>query len=171
MRSMDRPARRPLEDGHDLAMEPVCQGVPDGPARSPAELLDNLRLRLSELPANHPSAAGQADRPESAGRYLPAGRDAPPGTDHGDRGTAPEGRGAEHMRQREPGDAGRAGALDEAILAARMVRDSFAGAADSGALAIMDFAPQIGPAEAYAPWFMSGEGAVPWWAAGDDLWG
>ena len=186
MRSMDLPPRRPLDDFDDPAVTArVLPGVPDGRARSPSELFDNLRLRLSELAANHPSAHGQADRPEPAGRYRPAGQDAPLGTDQDDRGAAPETRGAEDMRQGdtlplgggavmqgfEPGDAGQSGAPDQAILAARMVSDSFAGAAETGALAMMNFAAEIGSAEAYAPWFMSGEGAMPWWAAGDDLWG
>jgi hypothetical protein len=77
----------------------------------------------------------------------------------------------EDTRQGDPGDAGRASAPDEEILAARMAWDIFASAADTGALAMMNLAADIDPSEAYTPWFMSGEQAVPWWAAGDDLWG
>jgi hypothetical protein len=41
---------RSLDKSWDLS------SAADGRARSPAELLDNLRLRLSQLPENHPSA-------------------------------------------------------------------------------------------------------------------
>ena len=196
MRSMDTPARRVLNDVHDCGAEArVFPGVPDGRARSPAELFDNLRLRLSELPANHPSAVRHADQPAAAGdralsecsttadldlragdsrrggRKESAGHDSPLGTDQDDRGASPTVGEAGDTRKGEPGDASRAGPLDEVILAARMARDTFSGAADAGALAVSNIAAEIGPSEAYAPWFMSGEGTVPWWAAGDDLWG
>ena len=193
---MDMPRRRPLDDDHEPVEAAGGQpGVPDGRARSPSELFDNLRLRLSELPANHPSAPRQAGRPEFAGHRVPsewtaradpavrpgdgapAGRDGPAaqdsplGTDQHGRGEAAAARGTEDTRQGEPGDAGWVDPLDEAILAGRMARDAFAGAADSGALEMMNLAAEMGPSEAYMPWFMSGEQAVPWWAAGDDLWG
>jgi hypothetical protein len=196
MRSMDTPAGRSFKDVHDFTAEArVSPGVPDGRARSPAELFDNLRLRLSELPASHPSAMRQAGQPASAGdRALsdcstttdpdlrtgdgaPGGRkgsarhDSPLGTDQDDRRATPAMRGAEDTRTGEQGDAGRAGPLDEVILAVRMARDTFPGAADAGALAMTNIAAEIGPSEAYAPWFMSGDETVPWWAAGDDLWG
>jgi hypothetical protein len=193
---MDMPRRRPLDDDHEPVEAARCQpGVPDGRARSPSELFDNLRLRLSELPANHPSAPRQAGRPEFAGHrepsewtaradpavrpgdgaragsHGPAGQDSPLGAEQDGRGEAGGARGAEDTRQGAPGDAGRAGPLDEAILAARMATDAFAGAADAGALEMMNLAVENGPSEAYMPWFMSGEQAAPWWAAGDDLWG
>jgi hypothetical protein len=196
MRSMDMPRRRLLDDLQDSAdTARVWPGVPDGRARSPAELFDNLRLRLSELPVNHPSTPRQAGRSDSAGRRVlsewtaradgaprtcdgatagsdgPAGQDTPLGTDQDDRDEAREARGAEDTRQGDPSDASRAGAPDEAILAARMAKDTFTGAADTGALAMMKLAAETGPSEVYPPWFMSGEQAVPWWAAGDDLWG
>lgn len=196
MRSMDRPARRSLDDAHDFTAEPrVFPGVPDGRARSPAELLDNLRLRLSELPVNHPSAERRACQPPSAGHRAPSDwnatadadlragddaqaggkvpdrQDSPVGTDQDDRGATPMPPRAEDTLEREPDNAGRPGPLDQAILAARIAGDAFAGGADTGALAMTNFAAEIGSSEAYAPWFMSGEGAVPWWASGDDLWG
>ena len=189
------PRRRPLDDLQDSGAERVWTGVPDGRARSPSELFDNLRLRLSELPANHPSAPCQAGRPEFAGHHVasewtatggpavrpgdgapagmdgPAGRDSPLGADQDGRGEAREAVGARDTRQGQPGDAGGAGPLDEAILAARMAKDAFAVAPDTGALEMMNLAAEIGPSEDYMPWFMSGEQEVPWWAAGDCLWG
>ncbi|MDR2987097.1 MAG: hypothetical protein LBV34_19890 [Nocardiopsaceae bacterium] len=48
----DMPHDRSLADNRDLSR------AGDGRARSPAELLDNLRLRLSQLPESHPSALG-----------------------------------------------------------------------------------------------------------------
>src|SRR6266852_2304535 len=78
MRSMDTPPRRPLPDDADPAEEArVRPGAPDGRPRSPAELLDNLRLRLSELPPNHPSAPRPAGRLEPPDRAMPPGRPAP----------------------------------------------------------------------------------------------
>ena len=173
MRSIDTPAGRPLDDFHDLPAEARARkgGVPDGRARSPAELFDNLRLRLSELPASHPSSPRPADRPESAGRYGPAGQDAPLDQDQDDRRATPVVGGPQDTRQGERRDTGRAGRLDEAIVAARIARDTSAGAVDTGALTMKSFATELNSSEAYAPWFMSGEEAVPWWAAGDDLWG
>jgi hypothetical protein len=55
MRSRDLPPNRSLDDSRDLPSSV------DGRARSPAELLDNLRLRLSQLPENHPSSFREAD--------------------------------------------------------------------------------------------------------------
>jgi hypothetical protein len=55
MRSRDLPPNHSLADSQDPS------GDADGRARSPAELLDNLRLRLSQLPENHPSAFRDAD--------------------------------------------------------------------------------------------------------------
>ena len=55
--------------------------VPDGSARSPAELLDNLRLSLSQLADNHPSSPrnrhAPGDRSAPADRRSPRDRDAP----------------------------------------------------------------------------------------------
>lgn len=85
---MDQPPSRPLpaaaEPGAEHARPERLPGQRpwDGRARDPAELLDNLRLRLADLAANHPShPASPAD--ERAGRSWPAGGRGgpePPGT-------------------------------------------------------------------------------------------
>jgi hypothetical protein len=83
MSPMDVPGRsKPLADsGDDRRAGIPRQPYPDGgAARSPAELLDQLRLRLSQLPENHPSApveksdGGPGSRPERHDRPEQADR-------------------------------------------------------------------------------------------------
>jgi len=52
---LDRSAGQPSEPTGETGSR-ARPWVPDGRARPPAELLDNLRLRLSQLADNHPSA-------------------------------------------------------------------------------------------------------------------
>src|SRR5215831_14239601 len=93
MREMDQPRRlRPLSDwGLDSAATEV-PGVArhidqSGAARPPAELLDELRLRLSSLPGNHPSSTRGAGQDRTGAER-----------------TAPDLAGADVAREPLPGD-------------------------------------------------------------------
>jgi len=192
MRSMDTPPSRPLPDDPDPAEEArVRPGVPDGRPRSPAELLDNLRLRLSELPPNHPSAPRAAGRVEPSDRARPSGRPAPadqpappgepepsgqaepPGQRAPDERAAADGarrpEGSGDSRGPQPDDADGPGLVGEAIRAARMAGGALASTADASGQAMMNLADQVSPSDAYRPWFMSGEPGAPWWAADNDM--
>jgi len=197
MRPMDTPPRRPLGDEGDPADQARARpGVPDGRARPPAELLDNLRLRLSELPANHPSAPSAEGRRAAPGGAGRASSDAAPARAverddavpaHAAPDQAPAGhgggRGRDHARG-EPASAAKAGAAGEAdppgseageaaaggILGDALRTPRLTGDAPAGAGdAVLGAPGRAGPGEAYRPWFMSGEPGIPWWA-GDDLW-
>ncbi len=72
--------------------------APDGRARPPAELLDNLRLRLSQLADNHPSAQRNRHAPGDRGgpgdRGAPGDWDAPRNLDASEDWGGPGDRGA-----------------------------------------------------------------------------
>lgn len=152
--------------------------VPDrGQGRSPAELLDNLRLRLSQLADNHPSAPRRAEAGERPGELpLPDGADAvPAGGDESGRGPGgggPGGDGPDGGGQR--GD--RSGAGPDRDGPDRDGPDGGeadgggpGGPAARGGLGDLDLPGLRAASEAYRPWFVSGEPAAPWWAAGEDL--
>ena len=166
MRSPDLPPNRSLDDNLDPP------GGADGRARSPAELLDNLRLRLSQLPENHPSAFRQADE-----WRLPE-RDAGPWAAAPDRrssrGSADELRGSADAGAEVGVGASQAdvaapagGSLADLIRAVRDTGDSLAESIGDGVLGDIATLPPGTHAESYRPWFMSGEPGVPWFAAGD----
>src|SRR5215470_16714548 len=78
MRPIDVPSHRWLDQGNGGDEDWLAGSrAPDGRARSPAELLDNLRLRLSELPGNHPSAPRAEDRQYDSDRAAPRSRGMP----------------------------------------------------------------------------------------------
>ncbi len=167
--------------------------APDGRARPPAELLENLRLRLNQLADNHPSA--RRDRPAPGDWSAPRdwdGRgnwDAPRNLDASEDWAAPgdwrwrpeqdgwpgEGEAA-GQDTRGPGDRpadadngqpGRLGGLADAIRAASRRGDAFPASVDGGlgVLGETSLFASRGLAEPYRPWFMSGEPSTPWWAA------
>ena len=168
MRSMDGPDRES-----------------DSRARPPAELFDNLRLRLSQLAENHPSAPQRGEetgrgpgesprRPDGLGprRDEFAGRDA--AADDGEfAGPAAAGRG--------PGGDGERGPVTAPADGGGALRDPDRGGPDLGdvdlgglelgdvELGDLDLPGLRGASEAYRPWFMSGEPGAPWWAAGEDI--
>jgi hypothetical protein len=140
------------------------RGGPDDRARPPRELLDNLRLRLSQLADNHPSAPGYrrpAGQPTEDGADAAAGHDGDAG--QGDGGSAgvfgdldkgsdvPAGREASSTDGDRPADAVRAAAA--------------AVASGLGVLATMEL-PAGGrhAGDPYRPWFMAGEPGSPWWS-------
>jgi hypothetical protein len=144
---------------------------PDGRARPPGELLDNLRHRLSELPASHPSAQadlrsdrGPGQEPDQAAQgagsqdeeFADAGSwpggEFPSPHRAVDPGTAEPGQGG----RREPGSrpGGWAGG------AARATATGLA------ALATMELPARARTGDPYRPWFMAGEPGAPWWASG-----
>lgn len=158
----DQPANRSL-DG---------RSEPGDRARPPQELLDNLRLRLSQLADNHPSAP-RDQRPETwrddddagpanvaaanhDGEFTQAGGAL--GGSSGDLHCAVDLTGSEDSA----GLARRAGtrAAGWAGGAAR------AAAGGLGALASMELPSGRRAADPYRPWFMAGEPAAPWWASG-----
>jgi hypothetical protein len=163
MRPMDMSPNRSLDRDNGRAEDtrpwPRVPDVPDGRARSPAELLDNLRLRLLELPDNHPSAPRTVDRQESSDRAANANRampsDQPEPHDRADR-SGP----AERPDHQKPDDDVAFGDTSDVAMMNLVDR---AGPA-------MNLADRAGRAEAYLPWFMSGEPATPWWAAEADPW-
>ena len=180
MRSMDVPARGPGSGGE-----------PDGQARPPSELLDNLRLRLSQLAENHPSAAPQlaetgrgpaespprpSDGPDPAPeRGELTGPDAVPEQDEpagpaaaadGEAGAGEQPAGAGEQAA-GAGEDGRSG--PDGTPGGGLGDDLLAGSGAAGALGGRDLPGLRGTAEAYRPWFMSDEPGSPWWAAGQDL--
>src|SRR5215467_6157595 len=178
-------------EGHNLSMRPIdvpshrsldqCNGgdedwragsrAPDGRARSPAELLDNLRLRLSGLPGNHPSAPRAEDRQDNSDRALPSSRgipsDPPTSRDRAQR----SGR-VEPPDQEQPDDDAAVGQLTRSgdrTNGAAPSADRLAALGNTGSVAMMNVVDRARRAEAYRPWFMCGESAAPWWAADADL--
>jgi len=158
----------------------------DGRGRSPEELLDNLRLSLSNLAARYTIAP--RDRDARMGWDAPAGRDASLNSDiirpmenphdhdvPGDGNASyerevpfDEGAGYSHAHDPDGPDYGGAdhgAGLWDAIRAARELSDAFPGLAgrygDTGLFA------DLGYEEPYRPWFMSGDPSTPWWAADD----
>jgi hypothetical protein len=127
-------------------------------ARPPAELLDNLRLRLCDLPGNHPSAIRAADASpardaDHAGPAEPAPGELREPTDTAD-ADDPSGGGGE--------------SLTELIRAVREAGDGLSWAADTDLLGEMDLFSGGGSGDPYRPWFMSGEPGAPWFVAGED---
>jgi hypothetical protein len=91
MSARDLPQNRSLAEGQE------ARSAPDRSARTPGELLDNLRLRLSLLPENHPSAVRDpdpdSDRDQAPGRQPDADREPSPAgsiQEPGDRRQPPE---------------------------------------------------------------------------------
>jgi len=191
MRTMDVP--RGLLDGRfNQRGEParetdgcVPRWVPDLRARPPAELLDNLRWRLSQLADNHPSAERGRPAPrdwdkrrewrESGDGRAPRDLDAPRQRD------APDGwlelgdwdalaaDGDISAPADQPADADDAqgkgfGGLADAIRAASRLSDALSDSPHAGSLGDMSFFAQPGQTEPYRPWFMSGDPSTPWWA-------
>ena len=148
-------------------------------------MLDNLRLRLRQLPENHPSAvrAGdgtrdEAPRPRSAGDGeriqapapaeasepddqplddSPAGDPAPDDPPAADQDS--EGRAGDDADAAAP----RGGSLPDLI---RALKDAGAG---TSVLGEMDLFTGTGSGDPYRPWFMSGEPGAPWFAEGEDM--
>jgi hypothetical protein len=170
MRSRDLPPNRSLDDGRDH------RGVPEGKSRSPAELLDNLRLRLSQLPENHPSAFCDVYRdthaPDEAARHEQCRRDsaspleeiAPP--ESSDELREPGRTGVDQPQG--DGQTRGSGSLGELIRAVRDTGEAIAGSAD-GLLGDIELSAGSTYSEPYRPWFMSGEAGTPWFAAGGDF--
>jgi hypothetical protein len=197
---MDVPGRdRPLADsGSDGRAGVPRRPYPDGgDARSPAELLDELRLRLRQLPDNHPSArAGQDDRRPSAefepDEHESAELERPEvesaGVERSEvepaEGELGEVEPAEgELGEREPGEV--AGGTADPARAARTGGDagrSLGGLLDR--LRDLDAAGQLPDLagwtsgeldlswprhpETYRPWFMSGDPSAPWFASDSD---
>jgi hypothetical protein len=176
MRSPDMPPNRSLDDSHDRA------GPPDGRARPPAELLDNLRLRLSQLPENHPSAIRQTsqDAPATSEHggapHVQGSRDRVAPRDRislaessedlgGSREAEDVGESREAAARQHDGQAPGGGSLGDLIRAVKEAGDAFAGSAGSGAFADVDVLLGGSQSEPYRPWFMAGEVGTPWFAA------
>jgi hypothetical protein len=133
--------------------------VPDGRARSPAELLDNLRLRLSQLPDGHPSAPRDAndlqprhvtqDNTEDRSWQWPS-RSSPD-------------------RAHDSGSLSAGGTLADLIRTVRDAGDGLAEWGDGDVLADIERFPGDARYEPYRPWFMSADPFTPWFAAGEDL--
>jgi len=151
----------------------AARWVPDLRARPPAELLDNLRWRLSQLADNHPSA--ERGRPSPRDWDPPRQCDAPAGSDApddwlelGDWDALAAERGIETPAD-QPADAGDAqergfGGIADAIRAASRLSDAFSDSPHVGSLGDMSFFAQPGQTQPYRPWFMSGDPSTPWWA-------
>jgi hypothetical protein len=194
---MDVPERsQPLADSGDdrWAGVPRRPYLDRGAARSPAELLDELRLRLSQLPENHPSAPhekgdglprGRPERPElpdQPGRAARPDRPDQPGeTDQPDLGESPLDASEPEPEPdaREPVPGGAAERSDKPAKADGSTGGLLDWLADLDAA---DMLPDLagwgtgeldlgwpGHPETYRPWFMTGEPSTPWFAAGDDL--
>jgi hypothetical protein len=147
--------------------------VPDrGQARSPAELLDNLRLRLSQLADNHPSAPRRGEPGE---RPLRDGADAVPegaelarpdvmpegGDESGRDGSGGGGPGIDGPDGGGPGGGGPDGGEPDG--------GGAGGPMARGGLGDLDLPGLRAASEAYRPWFVAGEPGAPWWVASDDL--
>jgi hypothetical protein len=131
----------------------------DGRARSPAELLDNLRLRLSQLPDGHPSAA-RATSDIQPGRLTQDNNE--------DRSWQWPPRSAADGAD-DSGSLSAGGKLADLIKMVRDAGDGLAEWADGDVLADIERFPGDARYEPYRPWFMSAEPFTPWFAAGEDL--
>jgi hypothetical protein len=196
MRAMDVP--RGLLDGRfNQHGEPAGETescpprwVPDLRARPPAELLDDLRLRLSRLADNHPSA--QRGRPAPRDWDAPRQRDAPADLDAPRQLDPPRQRDARADQDAlddwlERGDwdafaaerdisapadqpaaddaqAAGLGGFTDAIRAASRLSDAFPDSPHVASLGDMSFFAHPGQTEPYRPWFMSSDPSTPWWA-------
>ena len=172
MRPTDVPPHRSLgqDNGRDEDWR-AWPRVPDGRARPPAELIDNLRLRLSELPGNHPSTPRAADRQHDL-YVLPPGRGMP--SDRPESRDRAERSGSIEPPDNEPPDddaaAGQLTRSGDRTNGAAPSADRLANLGNTGGVAMMNVVDRARQAEAYRPWFMCGESAAPWWAADADLW-
>jgi hypothetical protein len=155
---MDQPRRlRPLGSGLDQS----------GAARPPSELLDELRLRLSSLPGNHPSSTRGAAQDRVRADWTGARS----GPDQGGPGEPPVPGEGNVAREPVPG-----GHTDAASDRAGTIPPGPEGGPDASGWAPFQW-PDAWTAElplgwrdetdAYRPWFMSGEPAAPWFAAPD----
>ncbi|MGN6791331.1 MAG: hypothetical protein ACTHJW_02960 [Streptosporangiaceae bacterium] len=147
-----------------------------GRARPPAELLNNLRERLSQLPENHPSVFRDTFRDPQASaehetvRYDQRQQDS---LARHDRDSAPElwddvrGPGQVAADDDQEGPACGDRSLGALIRAVKDAGDLIAGSANLG-LADVEVLPGSGQSDPYRPWFMSGDVGTPWFAAGDD---
>lgn len=170
MSARDLPHDRSLDEDHaSHAMADRAapdRTVTDGAARSPAELLDNLRLRLSQLPENHPSAVRdpapdrdrRRERPDERQEERIDERREASAVRGGERVAEP-GAGAD-----DSGGAGR-GSLADLIRAIKEAGDetSLSGA-EISALGEFGLFAGSGSADPYRPWFMDGEPGTPWFA-------
>lgn len=171
MRSRDLPPDRSLDDSRDPP-----SGV-DGRARSPAELLDNLRLRLSQLPENHPSAFRDLNewrlperddgRDDERWAEVPADSKSPQGSADEFRGSAEAGVEGGVGTGQDDGPAPGGGSLADLIRTITDTGDSFAGLIGEGMLSDIEAWPRGTHSEPYRPWFMSGDVGVPWFVVGD----
>ncbi len=168
MRTSDLPPDRSLDrssDG-DLAYSDSPRG-PDGGARPPSELLDNLRLRLRHLPDSHPSAVRDAaasarGEPPQPGHSADAG-DSVELADPGER------TGTEADSQADaPADGGRT-SLTDLIRAIKESSEGLSWATDDAWLGELDLFAGGGTGDPYRPWFMSGEPGTPWFVPSEDL--
>ncbi len=149
-------------------------------------MLDNLRLRLRDLPGNHPSAvrdacASAARNADPAAREARGDRDEPPQPgDSGDSGghaDPAEPADPERGERREAtGEAeadsparGGGGSLADFIRAVKEAGDGLSWAADADLLGEIELFTGGGSGDPYRPWFMSGEPGTPWFVAGEDL--
>lgn len=159
---------RSLDGSHDRA------GPPEGRARPPAELLDNLRLRLSQLAENHPSAirdtshdppgtsehGGAPDDRGTRDPVAPRDRFSPSESSEDRRGSREDAAGQDDSQARG------GGSLGDLFKAVREAGDALAETAAAGALADVDVLFGGSQSEAYRPWFMAGEVGTPWFATG-----
>jgi hypothetical protein len=141
------------------------RGGPDERARRPEELLDNLRLRLSQLAANHPSAPGEGN---GHGERVRDRYPAEPDEGWPDEGWPDDSRrgenqpGAEEPESvpgQDPASQGGPGGGQRGPAA-----DSLRPAAGPGVLATMQLPGRGRDGGQYRPWFMAGEPGSPWWA-------
>ena len=155
-------------DGPDRGAGSVSE--PGGGARSPSELFDNLRLRLSQLAENHPSAPQRAEPgggPRESPPRRPGPADAVPEREQFARPHAVP----EHDEVGGPAAAAEGATAADAEGAAEAGERTGAGAGAGGALGALgelDLPGLRGASEAYRPWFMSGEPGAPWWAADEN---
>jgi hypothetical protein len=186
MSARDLPHDRSLDEDHESRAVPdraapdraaTDRAVPDravpdsGAARSPAELLDNLRLRLSQLPENHPSAvrdpAPERDRRKDRLADRPVDdaieRSEASAEGGGEQVAEPEA-GADDPGSDDPRGADR-GSFADLIRAIKEAGDeaSLSGA-DLSAFGEFGLFAGSGGADPYRPWFMDGEPGTPWFA-------
>ncbi len=177
MRPRDLPPDRSLDrsSDEDLADSDSPRG-PDGGARPPSELLDNLRLRLLHLSDNHPSAVRDAD--VSARGEPPHPGDSHDSDHSGDSHHSDDaGEVADHGERKgndedSPDDApahGGGASLTDLIQAIKEASDGLSWATDDAWPGELELFNGGGSGDPYRPWFMSGEPGTPWFVASEDL--
>jgi hypothetical protein len=153
---------------------PAGSGRSADRARDPAALLDMLRQRLEQLPENHPSEPGWAERErtpdgqeaDAGSSRDSAGADSLPPDSAGPDSAGPDSAGPD-SGEADSGEADSAGTDSAGDQDEAWTAPEPGGRGQDRGNGGKDWlnAGQARPAELYRPWFTEGEAGTPWFAA------